>query len=249
MWSHRLQLEAFCMEVRIRFYFPNLKFISDRTFRETLKFASQRVHAIHRQEIDHIISSFELTERQRQSIQDRLSHAIDHIPNYYIETIERGSLTIAMVLSASVYFLLQKTMGKTIEEAWTKTNFHRRLVQYLSTPLLVKTKSQKSSGGSDPTKETERWEYLDRAFRTAFLDSPAFGRFKVDKLIIKKTHRGDMEIDVDFNLAEDFQTIEGSLKPLTVEDYLGQGKQKPPRMVRKAGSKKSGKRASNGKKR
>lgn len=237
------------MEVRIRFYFPDLRFISDRTFRETLKFASQRIHAIHRQEIDHIIDLFELTDRQRQSIRDRLSHTIDHIPNYYIETIERGSLTIAMVLSASVYFLLQKTMGKTIEEAWTKTNFHHRLVQYLSTPLLAKTKSQTSSQDSIHTEEGERWEYLDRSFRTAFLDSPAFGRFKVDKLLIKKTREGDMEIDVDFNLAEDFQTIEGSLKPLTVEDYLEQGKQKPPRIASEAGKKKSGKKNSKGKKR
>ena len=146
-----------------------------------------------------------------------------------------------MVLSASVYFLLQKTMGKTIEEAWTKTNFHRRLVQYLSTPLLEKTKSQKSSQNLDCTEEGERWEYLDRSFRTVFLDAPAFGRFKVDKLIIKKSGGGDMEVGIDFNLAEDFQTIEGSLKPLTVEDYLKQGKQKSPRSANKAERKKSGK--------
>ena len=35
------------MEVKVELSFPKLEFVSDRTFRESLKLATQKIHQIH----------------------------------------------------------------------------------------------------------------------------------------------------------------------------------------------------------
>jgi hypothetical protein len=56
------------MEVRVKFMYPKLKFVSDRTFRESLKLASNKIHSIHLDEVRYFISKTEIPPNQQQSL-------------------------------------------------------------------------------------------------------------------------------------------------------------------------------------
>lgn len=48
-----------------------------------------------------------------------------------IESASSGSILLFGAVLAAAYWLLDKTLGKTIEEAWPKTNLHKRIKSFL----------------------------------------------------------------------------------------------------------------------
>jgi len=125
--------------LRIRLYHQKLDLLSDRTFRALLKRLSALSREIQTQEVLHFVNNSRLLElREKQSINDRIKPSLNHIPSYYIEKIEKGSLEIVLALTAFALWLLQQTVGETIKEAWKKTQFHKELVDYLSSDFRKK---------------------------------------------------------------------------------------------------------------
>jgi hypothetical protein len=155
---------------------------------------------------------------------------IDHVPNYYIESVTRGSLTIVCALSAAAYFLLQKTLGKTVEVAWEKTVTHKRLVQFLSnsTPEKAVKPRRRATRIKNLGEKGERWQWLQREFSAQFLNRPGFGRFEVKGLTISEMSNRDMLVQIYFDLPEQLSEREASFKELRYSDFIHQYGQKPP---------------------
>jgi hypothetical protein len=223
------------MEVRVDLIYPKLEFVSDRTFRESLKLASRTIHAIHLSEVKYFISNSRLSSQQKQSVWDRMQQQLDHIPNYYIETVTRGGLTIVVALSAAAYFLLQNTLSKTIGAAWEKTGSHKWLVQFLSnstTPDGMETRHKSSAVHiQNRGAQGERWQQLVREFSFRFLNQPRFGRFRVVDLTIQADSNGDMRVRITFDLADEFSELEGTFKEMLCADLIHQYDQKPRRAL------------------
>lgn len=118
--------------LRIVLYHPTLDLVSDRTFRELLKKLSSLSREIQAQEALFLINSSFLEPSEKQSIRDRIRPDLDHIPAYYVEKIQKGSLEVTISMTAFAIWLLQATVGKSIEEAWKRTKFHQWLIDYLS---------------------------------------------------------------------------------------------------------------------
>lgn len=118
--------------VLLQLYHPGLNVVSDRTFRELLKKLSALAREIQAQEVLHLIRSSELPGNLQQSLRDKLRPQLSHIPAYYVEDVSRGSVTIAISLTAVGIWLLQTTVGETIKEAWLQSEFHNRLLAYLT---------------------------------------------------------------------------------------------------------------------
>jgi hypothetical protein len=215
------------MEVKVEFFYPRLEFVSDRTFRESLKLASQKLHQIHLDEVLYILETTDLSDRLRQSAVDRMAGQLDHIPNYYIESVTRGSLTVLVTLSAVALFILQKTLGKTIEAAWERTPTHKRIVAFLSNTTIADNSD--SASPAPPRRvarslgaDGERWQWLQRAFSFRFLNNPRFGRFKIVKLDFEEDEARDMLVRIEFGLAEDYLELEGTFTQFLYKDYINQ---------------------------
>lgn len=215
------------MEVKVELSFPKLEFVSDRTFRESLKLASQKIHQIHLDEVLYVIETSGLERSMQQSARDRVLPQLDHVPNYYIEVVTRGSLTILVSLSAVAYFILQKTLGKTLESAWERSPTHKRLVAYLSNTSVAKDAVPSRRGSSRSSSESwrrqgERWAWLEREFSYHFLNNARFGRFRVIRLSFEEELSNDMLVRIEFELAEEYLNLEGTFKPFLYKDYLQQ---------------------------
>jgi hypothetical protein len=226
------------MEVKVEFFYPKLEFVSDRTFRESLKLASQKLHQIHLDEVLYIVETSDISDRLRQSAVDRMVGQLDHIPNYYIESVTRGSLTVLVTLSAAALFILQKTLGKTIEAAWERTPTHKRMVEFFSNTAPAASLGSTSSQSPSLVERSlgtdgERWQWLERAFSFQFLNNPRFGRFKVVKIAFEQDKARDMLVRVEFALAEDCLELEGTFKQFLYKDYLNQFVPSPTKQAKK----------------
>jgi hypothetical protein len=212
------------VEVKVDFYYPDLEFISDRTFRESLKLASRTIHQIHLGEIDHLIATSELANRAKQSLRDRLRGKTDHLPNYYVESVNRGSLEIAVTLTGFGIWLLQSTIGETVKEAWTRTQFHRHLARFLANSTAADDQPPKSLPASSSVKNLlgngERWQRLDRQFSETFAVHKEFGRFQITQLDISPDYGGDMHVRVQLGLAEEYVELEGTFKQILYRDVI-----------------------------
>ena len=118
--------------VNFVFYHPDLDLLSDRTFRSLLKKISAVLREIQYQEAIYLINSFDATPPQRQSMRDRIRGQASNIEAYYIQKLERGSVTLTVSLTAVGLWILQNTIGESIKEAWQKSAMHKDLVSYLS---------------------------------------------------------------------------------------------------------------------
>jgi hypothetical protein len=168
----------------------------------------------------------------KQSAQDRIALHLDHIPNYYIETVRRGSLTVLVTLSAAAYFILQKTLGKTIESAWERTPTHKRLVRFLSNTSTAEEAQSVPGRISKPVSDNlgprgERWQWLEREFSFHFLNNPRFGRFKVRRLDFEEEQTHDMLVRIEFMLAEEHLELEGTFRQYLYKDFINQFESKP----------------------
>lgn len=122
-------------EFHIRIYHPELQNLSDRTFRQILKRASALIREIQLAEVLNFIDEMELTQPQRQSLRDSVISSMETVPAYYVEKVERSSLTLVIVATAGAWWLLDKTVGESVSAAFQKTELHRRIVDTLSTPF------------------------------------------------------------------------------------------------------------------
>ena len=194
-------------------------------------------------EVLYIIETSELDGPMQQSARDRIFPQLDHVTNYYVEAVTRGSLTILVFLSAAAYFVLQRTLGKTLESAWERTPTHRRLAAYLSNSSLPQDTvplrlGPAQSSSESPVRQGERWIWLEREFSYHFLNNARFGRFRVIRLNFEEEPRNDMLVRIEFGLADEHLDLEGTFKPLLYKDYLEQFKPKPSPKKQKRGGKK-----------
>jgi hypothetical protein len=226
------------MEVRVELIYPKLEFISDRTFRESLRLASRAIHAIHLSEVQFVLSISDLSPRAKQSVWDQMRSQVDHLPNYYIESVRRGSLTIAITLSASAYFLLQKTIGKTLEVAWERTGLHRWLAGFLSNSVTGTDVTKPGTSTKSQGKEGARWKWLEREFSARFLNQPRFGRFQVIDFGTSEDPNGDMHVKITFDLAEEYAELEGTFSELLYADFIERHGPSNRKSSKKSGKKK-----------
>lgn len=126
-------------DLKLVIYHPSLDLISDRTIRFLLKKTSSLAREIQAHEVFYLINTSQLDASEKQSIRDRIRRDLNHIPAYYVEKIEKGSIELTITVTAFALWLLQTTVGQSLADAWKTTNFHKHLVKYLSRDLRRKT--------------------------------------------------------------------------------------------------------------
>lgn len=95
-------------DLYIRFHHADIANISDRTFRQLLREFSIVTNDILSEEIEFLLLNIDLPYRQKQSIRDKLYSRFSETTNFYIDKIEKGSLILLALISASTIFTLGK---------------------------------------------------------------------------------------------------------------------------------------------
>ncbi len=166
-------------DIYFKIYHPTLDIVSDRTFRSILKRFSSVVREIQYQEVMVLVNQSDLSPSEKQSIRDKLKGKLNHIDAYYIEKIERGSITITGLVTTAALGLLAVTVGESVKEAWKKSEFHKSLVEYLTMDL---------------TREKQIERNVDRVF-----DAWNFDGFVLESVEKEQMPDGSIEIAININ--------------------------------------------------
>jgi hypothetical protein len=137
-------------------------------------------------------------------LRDRVQPPLEHIPAYYIENVRIGSIEVAVALTAVGIWLLQTTIGKSVEEAWKKTRMHEYIIQYLS---------------SDKRRNVIQ-ENVDSVV----------GNWPVDRFLVERIEKeidsdGDISVKVFLRTPEELEKVLEKQK-VDVEFVVNQGKKK-----------------------
>ena len=190
--------------LKLTVYHPSLDLISDRTFRFLLKKLSSLSREIQTAEVLYLINQSDLSASEKQSLRDRVQPPLEHIPAYYIENVRIGSIEVAVALTAVGIWLLQTTIGKSVEEAWKKTRMHEYIIQYLS---------------SDKRRNVIQ-ENVDSVV----------GNWPVDRFLVERIEKeidsdGDISVKVFLRTPEELEKVLEKQK-VDVEFVVNQGKKK-----------------------
>ncbi len=166
-------------DIYFKIYHPTLDLVSDRTFRSILKKFSSVIREIQYQEVMVLINQSDLSPSEKQSIRDKLKGKLNHIDAYYIEKIERGSITISGLVTTAALGLLAVTIGESVKEAWKQSQFHKSLVEYLT---------------SDITREKQIERNVDRVFEAWNFDG-----FILESVEKEQMDDGSIEIAININ--------------------------------------------------
>ncbi|HFG1863382.1 TPA: hypothetical protein ACGF2P_003298 [Vibrio cholerae] len=168
-------------DIYFKIYHPTLDLVSDRTFRSILKKFSSVIREIQYQEVMVLVNQSDLSPSEKQSIRDKLKGKLNHIDAYYIEKIERGSITITGLVTTAALSLLAVTVGESVKEAWKKSEFHKSLVKYLTMDL---------------TREKQIERNVDRVFEAWNFDG-----FVIESVEKEQMPDGSIEIVININTA------------------------------------------------
>ena len=166
-------------DIYFKIYHPTLDLVSDRTFRSILKKFSSVIREIQYQEVMVLVNQSDLSPSEKQSIRDKLKGKLNHIDAYYIEKIERGSITITGLVTPAALGLLAVTVGESVKEAWKKSEFHKSLVEYLTMDL---------------TREKQIERNVDRVFEAWNFDG-----FVLESVEKEQMPDGSIEIAININ--------------------------------------------------
>lgn len=165
------------------------------------------------QEVMYLINSSNLTPSEKQSLRDKLKGPLNHVDSYYVEKVERGSLTITAIAAGAGFALLQCTLGESVKEAWKQVDMHKQIVDYLSKPLF-------------------RQPVLDRNFDRVF-DAWNFSGFLIDG--VEKTETEE-SVEYRINLKTDVtvqQHIDTHHKKMTSSVVVADGLREIERLEKK----------------
>ncbi|PHS68197.1 MAG: hypothetical protein COB23_09485 [Methylophaga sp.] len=118
--------------IKVVLYHPSLDVLSDRTFRSLLKKLSVLLRELQAREVYQLIESSPLDLNEKQSIRDRIKPDLNHLPAYYVEKIERGSLDISSLVSGSALLLVSTVIAKVINDVLDRKQFYKDFIDYLS---------------------------------------------------------------------------------------------------------------------
>ncbi|MCR4447400.1 hypothetical protein [Aeromonas veronii] len=166
-------------DIYFKIYHPTLDLVSDRTFRSILKKFSSVIREIQYQEVMVLVNQSDLSPSEKKSIRDKLKGKLNHIDAYYIEKIERGSITITGLVTTAALGLLAVTVGESVKEAWKKSEFHKSLVEYLTMDL---------------TREKQIERNVDRVFEAWNFDG-----FVLESVEKEQMPDGSIEIAININ--------------------------------------------------
>ncbi len=188
------------MEVRVEVYLPKLEHLSDRTLGKLLSLVGRVIRRVTRNETAHLVDQMDLSSSERQSLRDRLKPELESTTAYYFDEVQRGSITLSLTLAATGIYLLKKTIGASVSEAWKKGRIHEFLVDILSWPVRGSTSKEPQA---DP-RAHPRWNFLQTQFEYHFTPGRIFDRLEVVDLQFTPDSEANMVIRVTLGLLEQF---------------------------------------------
>ncbi|HEY4063000.1 MAG TPA: hypothetical protein VGM30_13935 [Puia sp.] len=120
-------------ELYLRFYHPDIKYLSDRTFKELIKEFSKICRALISDEIDEFIEDLDIDYRAKQSLRDRVQKELPNYPSYYVEKLEKGSLEVLVLLPPVALWILSKLFGPSVKDGYKESGLHEDIKQASST--------------------------------------------------------------------------------------------------------------------
>lgn len=110
----------------------DISYVSDRSLRDLLKQLSKAVRRAQLKELEGIIRSGILSERQAQASLDILTNKAQELPVYYLNRIRKGSLEAAFFVAARmIAYLAKDIVPKVVSDIATQNKFYRHLLAYV----------------------------------------------------------------------------------------------------------------------
>lgn len=190
MASRRDRELSKAMEVKVLLDYPRLKTISDRSFRDLIKFPARIIRKIQREEVKFLTKQFSLSQREDQSIHDRMERKIYQQSAFYISGTQHGSFSVTSMLSAAALYVLAVISKEAVKDTWKNSEIYKKIISYLEA-----RQAQKS----------ERWKFLKHQFETWFARGERIGRYQVTNLTIALMNNGiDMSVHIVLEMHEDY---------------------------------------------
>jgi hypothetical protein len=98
------------------------------------------VFEVEREDLEDLIDIIENTQAIESIVADASRHRISAYrgQSVLVESARGGSIELICVAGALAYWILDRTIGETIKEAWRESSAHRRLKEFLSQERTAK---------------------------------------------------------------------------------------------------------------
>lgn len=117
--------------MRIHIYFAGSNTVPFQIFDETVAYIHKIISSIEREEISRIREEIpEIDEDILEEVLDRFDEYGLDATYFRIEAIKPGSVELGLALVAFGWWLLDKTVGDTLNEAWKESELHRKIKEF-----------------------------------------------------------------------------------------------------------------------
>ncbi|AMJ97368.1 hypothetical protein AVL55_03835 [Alteromonas macleodii] len=125
--------------MQIYLYFSGDDAISLAAIEEVTKQLRKMLIEIERKDLKIIRKKFpEIPFAVLKKVSGDMDEYLDDPTLFKVAAVKKGSLGLYLSLTALCYWLLDKTLGETVKDAWIQTSLHRRLKAY-----FIKNKTEK----------------------------------------------------------------------------------------------------------
>ena len=216
------------MQVVVNLTFTNASIdrLSDQSLRRLLKAISSRYFQILESELDYFLKSCGLSDRQLQSIRDRMSsgeHTVRQAPKFYLKSIESGSIFFSTVLVATGLWFLSQTVFKSAKDTlfseFSKTEMNRRIVKFLRNALRS-ADNERLDSFENAGEKGERWGVLAHAFAEEFKVGERIAIYEVTGLTFQVGSNKEMVVNIMLKVRDEHLIDENMLDSETVLGWL-----------------------------
>lgn len=216
------------MQVVVNLTFTNASIdrLSDQSLRRLVKAISSRYFAVLESELDYFLKNCGLSDRQMQSIRDRMSsgeNSLRQAPKFYLRSIESGSIVFSTVLVAAGMWFLSQTVVKsattTLFEEFSNTDMHRRIVRFLKNALRS-PENKGASSDENAGEKGERWGVLAQAFAEEFQVGEWVAIYEITGLTFEFGSNKEMVINVMLKVRDEHLIDDNMLDSETVLRWL-----------------------------
>lgn len=162
----------------------DIKYVSDRSLRDLLKQLSKTVRRAQLKEIERLIESVKLDQRQSQALLDFIKDQGETVPVYYLNKITKGSLEAAFVIGAAFFGpIVTDLVKKVITDLATQNKLYKTLLKYV---------------------EGDRPETFAASLKTELSGGFRSGRFETEDITINET-KNRIIINVELSTPLEFE--------------------------------------------
>ncbi len=126
------------LDIKFSMYFPSSRGLSYQVLDSILSEIAKTVRKIERKELDFFLRKFsdaQLPQVTRDAIEFRFRQ-IDVRRHLTISSVRSGSIELTILAAGTAYWVIDKTLGETLKDAWKSSELNRQLIDLLRIRLF-----------------------------------------------------------------------------------------------------------------